>query len=270
MSNLVDLRVVLKFLGLDALTSADKNLELIRDSVESWIQTVYCRRTLVETTYKEKYDGTGCNSLVLDNYPITSLSRLSMGFDEAMRIKNTNYGAHASVSVSSTGVVLNKDGAVTTLLFATYTTINMLSAAICAVSGWVSTISLSEYGTFPSTVLVERMGLQCINNAEVGLMMPADGEWSFETDAAKGILYSDFGFLEGTRNISVEYKAGYNPIPKDLELATLILIKNVYQKRSEEVFGATNYSVGGLSVAFDKDIPMEAKQILNHYRRTLV
>ena len=74
MANIVDMKTVLKFLGLDALTTEDKNLELIRDSVESWIST-YCRRNLVSTNYKEKYDGTGCNSLVLDNYPIISLKK---------------------------------------------------------------------------------------------------------------------------------------------------------------------------------------------------
>ena len=77
---------------------------VIKDATEAWIQTVYCRRNLISTSYKEKYDGTGCNSLVLDNYPIIALNRLSMGFDEAMRVKNSSTFGHASVSVSSTGV----------------------------------------------------------------------------------------------------------------------------------------------------------------------
>ena len=270
MGNLVDLRTVLKFLGLDSQTTEDKNLELIRDAVEDWIQNIYCDRTLTETAYKERYDGTGTGILFLDNHPITSLDRLSIGFDEAIRIKNTNVGAHASVSVTSTGVILNKDGTKNTLLFTTYSTMNTLIAAINLLSGWTATLSLSSYGTYPSTLLVERMGLQCINNADVGLDMPELGEYDFEVDADRGIIYSSYGFPEGIKNVYVEYSAGYATIPKALELATLILIKHFYQKRSEESFGITSYSTGGMSVSFENDLPLQARQILDGYIRLLL
>jgi hypothetical protein len=267
---MVDMRVVLKFLGLDLVTTEDKNLELIRNAVEAWIQTVYCRRNLVSTSYKEKYDGTGCNSLVLDNYPIISLNRLSMGSEEVMRVKNSSTFGHASVSVSSTGVTLYKDGTSSTILFTASATMSAMATAISAVSGWSATVSETSYNSYPSNLLSEKMGLQCVNNAEASLMMPADGEWDFEVDSDKGILYSSFGFGEGTRNIFVDYSAGYATIPDDLQLATLILIKNIYQKRNEESWGVNSYSISGISMSFDKDIPMEAKQILNHYRRTLI
>lgn len=266
-SNLVTIANVLTFLGL---TVTDDKVTIIHASVEAWIQTVYCRRNIVSTSYKEKYDGTGCNSLVLDNYPIISLNRLSMGSEEVMRVKNSSTFGHASVSVSSTGVTLYKDGASSTILFAASTTMAAMATAISAVSGWTATVSENSYSLYPSNLLSEKMGLQCFNNSEVSLLMPADGEWDFEVDSTKGILYSVFGFGEGTRNIYVSYDAGYNPIPDDLQLATMILIKNIYQKRNEESWGMTNVSISGISETFDKDIPMEARQILNHYRRTLI
>lgn len=267
MSSLVAIADVLTFLGL---TVTDAKLTIIHAAVEDWIQTVYCRRNLVSTSYKEKYDGTGCNSLVLDNYPIIALNRLSMGFDEAMRVKNSSTFGHASVSVSSTGVTLYKDGTSSTILFTASATMSAMATAISAVSGWSATVSNTSYNSYPSNLLSEKMGLQCVNNSEASLMMPADGEWDFEVDSDKGILYSVFGFGEGTRNIYVDYQAGYATVPEDLQLATLILIKSIYQKRSEEAFGASSYSISGISMSFDKDIPMEAKQILNHYRRTLI
>lgn len=266
-SNLVTIADVLTFLGL---TVTDAKVTIIHASVEAWIQTVYCRRTLVSTNYKEKYDGTADNSLVLDNYPIISLNRLSMGYDEAMRVKNSSTFGHASISVSSTGVTLYKDGTSSSLLFANYATMATLAVAISAVSGWSATVSETSYNSYPSNLLSEKMGLQCVNNAEASLMMPADGEWDFEVDSKTGIVYSIFGFTEGTRNIYVDYTAGYDPIPKDLELATLILIKNIYQKRNEESWGLNSFSISGISESFDKDIPMEAKLILNHYRKTLI
>jgi hypothetical protein len=242
---------------------------LIRDFVEKLVQ-IYCRRTFFVTSYKKKYDGDGSEYLYLDDYPVITLDRLSVGVTEAIRIKNTNAGAHASVSVTSTGLLLKKDyDAATSLLFATYATINSLIAAINATSGWSAEISMSTYGTYPSALLVEKKGLQCINNRVVGLNIPYDGEWEFEVEDNTGIIHSPFGFAEGYKNVYVEYSAGYSETPEDLKLAILILIKYFYQRRSEESMGVTSYSVSGISMSFENDLPFQARQILNNYKRSL-
>jgi hypothetical protein len=262
---------VLKFLDLDSIEYSDKNLDLIRNAVESWIQEVYCRRTLVSTTYRERYDGNNDPYLILDNYPVTAVAMLSVGMEEVIRIKNTNAGAFASVSVNSTSLVLNKDGTSTTLLFATYTTMTAVVNAINALSGWSATLSMAAYGAYPSVLLVDKMGLSCINNAEVGLEMPKVGEWDFEVDGIRGMIYSPFGFPEGVKNIYINYTAGYATIPDDLKLATLIIIKNIYQHRSEESFGMTGYSVAGISTSFEQNpIPSQAKDILDRKYRRLI
>jgi AAA15 family ATPase/GTPase len=95
-------------------------------------------------------------------------------------------------------------------------------------------------------------------------------EWDFEVDATKGVIFSPYSFPEGYRNVYVDYDAGWTAIPEDLQLAALILIKNIYQRRSEESFGTTNYSISGMSMAFEREIPMQAKSILNQYRRILL
>jgi len=147
---------------------------------------------------------------------------------------------------------------------------NLLVAAINAESGWVAAVVMSSYGTYPSSLLVEKMGLQCINSRQVGLDMPYDGEWEFAVDAAKGIIHSSFGFGDGFRNVYVDYSAGYATIPDDLQLAVLIWIKNIYQRRSEESFGVTSYSASGISMSFENDIPIQVRQILDNYKRLLL
>lgn len=270
MANLVEMGVVLKFLGLETLTTEDPNIELIRNAVESWIQKVYCQVDLVSTQHKEKYDGSGTSAFCLNHYPVISLNRLAIGTEDAISVKNTNDGAHASVSVSSTTVTLFKDGTSSALALATYSTMTTLVAAINAVSGWSAALVDTSFGSYPSTELLEKFGLQCINDNEVYLVMPDEAEESFEVDARTGIVSSVYGFGDGVRSVYVDYTAGYATIPDDLQLATLILIKNVYQRRSEESFGAKNYSVSGMSVTFEEGLPDQVVQILNRYRRIII
>jgi len=268
---LVTKKDVLKFVGIDGLAIEDKNIDFIISGVEKWIQEVYCSRNFASDDYKERYDGTDSDILFLDNFPIISLNRLSIWTDEAIQIKNTNTGAHASVSVNSTSVVLYKDGVTNSLPFSTYTTLTNIVAAINTISGWSASLVLSTYGTYPSTILLEKYGLQCINNNEVYLIMPDEGEDNFELYPKEGkIVLSGGLFPPGNRNVYVEYSAGYADIPTDIQLATMILIKNIHQRRNEESFGATNYSVTGMSASFEQDLPLQARQILDGYRKLLV
>jgi len=268
---LVDMADAIFFLGLEESASEDFNLVAIRDSVEAWVQNIYCRRTFTVTTYKEKYNGTGGKYLTLDNYPIVSLSRLSIGTDDVISIKNTNTGAHAAVSVNPTSVVLVKDGTTNTLSLTTYSTMTTLVDAINLLSGWTAALLSSSFASYPSSILLEKYGLQCINNNLVYLSQPDEGEDDFEVNPTTGIIYSPFGFPVGVRNIYVDYSAGLSTIPEDLKLAIKLIIKEIYQRRSEESFGVSSFSTGGISVSFAEEIPIQAKTILDgKYRKYLL
>jgi len=105
----------------------------LRDEAEAWIEN-YCRRTFESTTYTlERYDGNGLRYLTLKNRPVTALYRLSIGTRDVIKVRNTAAYTHASVSVTSTGVVVEKDGTASAeLTFATYTTMALMVAAISA------------------------------------------------------------------------------------------------------------------------------------------
>lgn len=264
---LVSTTEIQNFLGIPA---GDVNITLIQSSVEDWIQTVFCRKTFEVTSYKERYNGTGTPYLYVDNYPIVSLSRLAVLTDNAINITNTVASAYATVSIDSTTLTLCKDGVNTLITLASYPTLAQLVAAINAVTGWSAALEMTTYSSYPTSVLQPRMGLSCGNNRTVYLEMPDDGEYDFEIRAKEGEIYLAAGFPEGENNVYVEYTAGYATIPDDIKLATLILIKNIYQRRIEESFGNTSYSVSGISLSFETDIPQQAKQILEGYRRFIV
>jgi len=82
----------------------------------------------------------------------------------------------------------------------------------------------SAYASYPSTVLVEKFGLQCINNNYAYLEMPDEGEDDFEVYPDEGKIYLSGGFPVGHRNVFVDYTAGFATIPKDLKLGVMLII----------------------------------------------
>jgi len=248
---------------------------LIRNAVEDAVQS-YCRRTFESTAYSlERYNGTGKCNLFLKNYPITVLTRLAIGTIDAIEVYNTYEYSTASISVTSTGLVLTRDGSAdATLLFADYATMTLLAAAVVDTGlGWYAILCDSDYGSYASTELIKMFGRSCIDSNAVNLKMPDRAEDSFDVYEDRGqIVLNGGAFPQGHNNILVDYTAGYSSddMPEDLKLGIKIAIKSIYQKRSEETFGLKGYSVDGMRIEYDVDIPLEARNIFFNYRRFLV
>jgi len=249
-------------------------VDVIHDSVEDFVK-YYCRRIFDSTTYsKEKYDGTGYNILHLKNYPVTALTRVAIGTSDVIRITNTSKYTRASVSVTSTGIILSKDGSDdSTILFANYATISLVVAAINAIgSGWSAEVTSSTYNSFASSELITKFGLNCIQNNYVNLKIPYEGaEDYFDVDENYGIVINNSrSFPKGKQNIFVDYTAGYSTMPDDLQLAVKILVKFWYQRWSEETFGTETFSLGDSSAKIEKILPSDVRLILNRYKKRLV
>jgi hypothetical protein len=237
----------------------------ILSAVEDFV-TVYCNRDFVSTTYKEFYDGVGSNELFLSHYPITSIQRLSIGFLEPIAIHNQNTYTTAYVETTSTGVVLTKDGTSSTVTFAANTTLSALVTAINLVAGWTATIQSTDYNSYASTDLLESFGKSAINSNVVYLRMPERAESQFTVKKNQGSIHGLF-FPKGDGNIYVEYTA--EETPERIKLAVKILVKWIYQRRVEETFGVSNYSIGGIAATLS-NIPIEAKILLDSCKRWLV
>jgi len=253
----------------------------MRDAIEVFVQK-YCRRTFASTTYTlEKYSGIGSQYLFLNNKPVTTISLLSVGSQDAMYIYNSYDYSYATVSVTSTGISLDRDGSNdSTLTFAAYTTISAMVTAINAVgSGWVASVASSEYNNFKTTLLLKRFGASAIDSNYVYLKIPNEPIYDFEVFEDLGVIYYGPGFPIGNNNIFVSYVAG--EANEDIKLAIKLIVKNMYSKQYDETWGLDSYRVGDITRNFAtalvsnaelaaRAVPPEALLLLNLNRRILI
>jgi len=248
----------------------------IRDAVEDWIQNSYCYRTFATTSYTlEEYDGNGEQIIHLKNFPLTAVDLVCVGTLDVIRIKNTSDYTQASVSVTSTGLRLVKDGtADETVLWASNTTMAAVVTAVNTLgNGWEAAMQSTAYNSFASSFLLERWAASAIDDNWIYLQMPDDPEDDIKVDPDRGQIRKYSKFPEGFRNIYVTYTAGYSSttMPEDLKLAVKILTKYIIQRREEETFGVDSFWAGNIKTMFEKEaIPLEAKQILDRYRRVII
>lgn len=268
--SIVKIANVMKFIG--AQDSEKSTVKLIHNSVEEWVQRTYCRRNFEDQSYKEVLDG-GVDALQLRNYPITAITRLAVGVNTALYVCNTETSTNATVGVTSTAVVLTKDGTATLVAFADYTTIQTVVDQINALSatGWDATV-VNIYADFLSTELVERFGSYCLNDKQVGLYIPEPSEAEYDVYPKQGQITMPDGFLKGSNNVFVDYTAGYTvaDMPAQLKLAVNILVKYIYQRKSEETFGLKSYSLGSVRAIFQEEVPVEAAGILDGFAKILI
>ena len=243
-------------------------ISTIKAGAEAWIKK-YCNRNLeASTSYSERYNGTGTNILVLNHYPVISLTKLAIGTQDVIRIRNTNTGTTASVSVTTTGISLERNGTTnSTVTFASYSTLSTVVTAINLISGWEALIQSSDYNSYISTDLIPVYGLNAIDNNWVYLGITDDAEDEFTVDTDRGIINLSYEFPLGYKNIYVKYVA-YGSIDESLKLATLMLVKYLYQKRQEESSGMKSYRIGDVSASFNSiGMPVECKLIFDKFKR---
>lgn len=260
----VDLTTIAKlksFAGIVGGSDHDTPLHALITAVSRTINAL-CWRTLKSTTHtQKKYNGTGEQYLFLRDYPVTALTRLAIGKRSAVRITNTSTGTTTSVGVTSTGLVLTKDGSSdTSVTFAGYATLTLLAAAVNALgSGWSAVVNNADFASFQSSEVLEAFGQSCIDTQYAYLSIPDKAEGEFELDADSGELFLSSGFPRGTGNIIVDSIAGYLAGTHDDELAHLEHLCNrvcgyFWSKRGRE--GLSSMSRGGYGESIPTDVNM--------------
>lgn len=212
----------------------------------------YCNRKLKSRNYyRETYDGNGLNKLILEQFPVTQVSRVSIGRTNCFSIKNTNTSAtYATIEVTSTLVKLTEDGSTTDLTLTDYANINALITAIEAAGNWDCVLLDSSYGTIDlcygtnntSNILV-RPAMACLIPKITYVEIVDDEIDKFHIlsgpseDRNSGILELDGGtFTKGIQNVFVDYTAGYtSPVPYSLEMACLELVKYKYNQKDKDL-----------------------------------
>ncbi len=79
-----------------------------------------------------------------------------------------------------------------------------------------------------------------------------------------GELYRADGFTPGHRNVLVTYDAGYDPVPDDLKMACLMLVK-FYAK--SELTARSVFFEGGMGSGPERAWPDQVRMIVSGYRK---
>ncbi len=226
-------------------------IENIIDDVTDIIERV-CHRKLVSRSYSgERYDGQEDGVLYLKQYPVTQITRVSIGKVTAGYVTNASSdAADAYVEVTSTGLTLTIVGGTNagsdTVTFASYTTLSTLCAAIIALGkNWSCTVS-TGYGSHPSSDLFPQPSFGCLDNS-CTLYVPSKRESEFELYENTGKLILK-GVPLGYRNVAVDYTAGLTTVPDALRNVACDLVGYSYARSrvdptidSEEQSGRFRY-----------------------------
>jgi len=222
-------------------TNNDAIVERLIDAVTDRAQR-FCNRTFASTTHSKRYDGSGTQWLELDEAPISAITRVSIGYNDAMSLTNNASDATAAVaSISSTTLTLivygGASAGTSTLTLTDYTDITALAAAINALgTGW-SASAMSTWADWAASDCgkCDFMGWECFGGDVIFLTVPGERENDFSYYADDGGLYRIGGWPAGHRNIFVDFTAGYSTIPDDLEQVALELVQLAYDSREHDV-----------------------------------
>ncbi len=233
-------------------------IERLIDAASNCIE-LYVGRTIKSATYtREEYDGPGAHELLLRQYPVTRLSRLSIGRVGALTVNCTKSGvtqASVTVDTAESELLLTEDGTDTQTLDLTSAandTLVELAAVIDAVSGWSASVLNGEYNSYDSTELVRADGWFCYDGQTL-LEMWNDAEDEIVVYEDRGVVYVAAYLPRGRSNIAATYTAGYATVPMCLQEATWQLVKSKYDASKidgnleRERLGDYSYSVGEVS-----------------------
>jgi len=78
-------------------------------------------------------------------------------------------------------------------------------------------------------------------------------------------------FSEGSRNVDITYKAGYEVVPYDIQLACKKLVALAFKETDSDRVGIQSQSFGDQNTSFvTSEFPDDIKKILNPHRKILI
>jgi len=215
------------------------SLTILINAASAFVEN-YCNRNFKSRSYVEYHDGGSGNEIFLDQLPVTQITRLSIGRDNAFEIQCSKTGiTGATVTVDGTSIILDRFGTTAatgtdTIALASYATIALLIAAINALSeGWTTTISDSDFTNSPSTDLIEVFGLNAYDNKNY-IELATEREDTFNVDTSMSMITLSHTINRGTKNIRVDYTAGYSTVPADVQAAVTKLVSAAWRTKSQD------------------------------------
>jgi hypothetical protein len=253
------------------------------DRATDAIERYTARKLMSRAYHRQLYMGSGNERLILEQYPVTRVFRVSTSELNIFSIKQNTAASFATFTVTPTLVRLNTDGTVTDLTLASYTLISDVVTAINLVSGWECTLLNSQWGTRKATYL----GVDGTTHVSELLPVAAAyckapilawgripslydmteywlGTRGVDEERDPGILYAPGGFVGGNY-YWIDYQAGFSSTPAALEEACLLLAKYKWDSISHdntvrsENLGDYGYSLKDITAALPDDVLREVQ-----------
>jgi len=230
---LTSVEAVRSYLRLSTVTQDELNLlAALVNQVSARIERI-CGRRFQARSWVDRHARCEQGRVMLRHYPILAMDRIATGAQEAMRItcsKADALSASVSVvfdeqglegqvrlrSVDASGQETN-----TTLSLQSCPTTALLAEAVLEVEGWSATLIRNI-----ETQQLHAMGAIGALHRAVPLMYPDQelSHWDAQSNIGVVNLWRPMG------RVVVAYRAGYETIPADLQLAATELVAQAYQQ----------------------------------------
>jgi hypothetical protein len=265
---LVTLAQLKNWLGITS-TDDDVLLEDAIDRATSIIET-HCDRKLKSRVFYEFVMPQGERTVTVDNYPIVSIDTIAYGSAISMTIESDSASTDvlATVENNGTNIRLRKvasDGTstTTTIALADYLTTSAIVSYINAsVSGWSATLTENAY-----SFSLYRFGGRGVIDAPCNFEYPRDNVSEYRVDYATGLIHliadrfpglrsddaSANRFPSGFYPVFVQYTAGFETVPADLQQTCIEIAADLYRERKQdktitsESLGDYSYTQAGVA-----------------------
>lgn len=285
LTTLAGLKEQLEITGSDQ----DSLLEHLINSATERLEREMGGRRIAATDYVQWISPDGQFKLVLGQYPIIQFNAMGLSTINAMDVTYSGSGVYAQVVVDGSKVRLIEmsiTGSTTTtdVDYATYETISEVATQITATSGWSAT--LRQNG--PATHL--RPHTESALNGNVVNVDKADQlDFPSAVDEDNGIVevrdslgssagYFGFGNPRATRNLGygsrsvmVDYRAGYETIPADIDQITREFAASMYYTIGQDA-NVQSESLGSYSrtLASKTQLTDDMRVVLGRYTREIL
>ncbi len=277
-----------------------RNTEAYEQAIDSASDLIerHCNRTFAETDYRQGFHGNERPELQLRQWPVTALTRVSIGVQYGLEVKNTSTDAYdATVKCDGTNITLtlvggaNDSTASPTTVALSSNTITELAVLITAEgNGWTASAYSTIVGSMLATELLNIPPRKCLTTTAY-VPVPEESEDELYCDMATAILRRNYAqaewgfarpvravtrpyypersamFWPGNYNVIVSYTAGYATIPDDLAQICNEVAATMLRQGTRDT-GLRGESASGYSYSSDGSVWLTegAKERLQRWR----
>lgn len=254
-------------------TGTDRD-DLITRLINSQTKAIenYCGRKFASRSYVMHFNVTESDTLLLPNYPITAITRIDVGRQNAIAVTYSGSAANPRIATTdasgpttsapdaSCSIVTCYYGSSSTAIStASATTLSSMITGIAAATGFSASLlyTTGAAGSHPSADII-RLPMQSAQSRTVYLEIPSQTWSSYRIDPDIGVV--KFGYEIQTcpqlfQNVRVAYTGGYASVQTADETADLVQVCcELVQMALSEVgdnFGVKSESLGDFSQTFD-------------------